>query len=645
MQWKKAVKAARPYLLPALVLLLIAVFLIFARGRFRIDFPILTPQDGVVDARDVDFSEEIYHIVNHWDYYPGQLYTPQDFQDPEIAASRENDASLDDVRGTWRLRILTQPETYLSLCSFSIDYSTRVYVNGKEVRNIGFVSDDPDEAVPKVRYMTLPLYSGETGEIEIVYQYANYMHNDGGFIQNSKISTPENIDEYQRGVTFYSLLLSSGLLFLCFYFLLCAAFQRSGEYAALALCCLVIAFRNQFFFGEHLLESSFSFFWYYRTLMLDVSWIPFSTLCLLAAFFPKAVGKKVALFFGGMVLLLSALHFILDTRSLVALCHICYYACFLCLLWVIYRLVRYFRREHKPDRTELLTIAAIGFLIVMLIREGLLTGSDATVNRFGLTPMSMVICILILAVVINSRIQRQQIMLREARQKNEMLAQVNSMNKDFLRTVAHELKTPLTVISGYAQLMERQMERSQLSEKSPERLQTIYSEADRLGEIVTQLMDYTYGRTKEAEMTAVDVDALLKSAESVLKPICAKRQNRLLLSTEGRYVIHGNHELLLQVLINLVVNASRHTEDGSITVKTEEAGSLIAFTVTDTGNGIAPEDVPHIFEKGYTTGDGRGLGLTICMETVRLHGGTLELVSTGPTGTAFRFTVPREETK
>ena len=645
MRERPAEKAWMRYLLPALVLLLIAAFLIFARGHFRTDFPVLSPQDGVLDARDVDFSDEVYHLANHWDYYPGQLIAPQDFQDPKIASSRNNDAPIDDVRGTWRLLILAQPETYLSLCSFSIDYSTRVFVNGREVRNIGFVSDDPAQEVPKVRYMTIPLYSGETGEIEIVYQYANYVHNDGGFIQNTKISTPENIDEYQRGVTLYSLLLSSGLLFLCFYFLLCASFQRSGEYAALALCCLVIAFRNQFFFGEHLLDRSFSFFWYYRTLMLDVSWIPFSALYLLAAFFPKAVGKKAALFFAWMVLLLSALHFILDTRSLVALCHVCYYICAPSLLWVIFRLVRYFHREYKPDRTDLLTIAAIGFLIVMLIREGLLTGSDSTVNHFGITPLSMVICILILAVAINSRIQRQKLMLQEAQQKNELLSQVNSMNKDFLRTVAHELKTPLTVISGYAQLMERQMERSQLSEKTPERLQTIYNEADRLGEIVTQLMDYTYGRTQETDMIAVDVGTLLKSAESVLKPVCAKRQNRLLISADGQYLIHGNNELLLQVLINLIVNASRHTEQGTITVKAEEAGNFIAFTVTDTGSGIAPEVLPHIFEKGYTTGEGRGLGLAICMETVTMHSGTLELVSTGPTGTAIRFAIPREDAK
>ena len=61
---------------------------------------------------------------------------------------------------------------------------------------------------------------------------------------------------------------------------------------------------------------------------------------------------------------------------------------------------------------------------------------------------------------------------------------------------------------------------------------------------------------------------------------------------------------------------------------------------TDTGSGISPEAVPHIFEKGYTTDEGSGLGLAICKETVELHGGTLELVSTGSEGTTFSFTVP-----
>lgn len=107
-----------------------------------------------------------------------------------------------------------------------------------------------------------------------------------------------------------------------------------------------------------------------------------------------------------------------------------------------------------------------------------------------------------------------------------MLTRVNDMNRDFLCTVAHELKTPLTAISGYAQLIGRQIERGRLWEKTPERLLAIQSEADRLAEMVARLMEYTYGQIHDAEMTAVDLD-MFKSAEAVLSPVCAKRHNSL----------------------------------------------------------------------------------------------------------------------
>jgi hypothetical protein len=160
-------KLLKRYMLPALALLLIAAFFILGQSREQTEFPALYPRDGVLDARAVDFSAGVYHLVNSWDYYPGQLLSPAVFSDPAAAPMKDNDAPLNITKGTWRLRIQAQPNTYLTLCSYSIDYSTRIFVNGQEVRSIGYVSDDPAWAVPKVRYVTLPLYFDDTGETEI----------------------------------------------------------------------------------------------------------------------------------------------------------------------------------------------------------------------------------------------------------------------------------------------------------------------------------------------------------------------------------------------------------------------------------------------------------------------------------------------
>ncbi len=639
----KIVRLLRQYGLPLLVLLLLAAFLFYSRGRVQTGFPVLTPQDGVVDARDADFDAEVYHIVNRWDYYPGVLLTPEELASPD-APQKDNDAPRDQRLGTWRVILLAEPETYLSLCSFSIDYGTRVFVDGREVRNIGYVSDDLDEAVPLVRYVTLPLYTGADGRVEIVYQYSNFFHNEGGFIQNTLISTPENIDEYQRALTFWSLLLGGGLAFFAFYFLLGAAFQKSWAYAALALCCAVIALRNHFFFGEYLLGAGYDFPLHYRLSILVVSLIPASSLCLLQAFFPQvsAGHRRLRLSFAVGFAALILCHFLLPLRSLVLLCHVCYYFCAPFLLLFILLLVRHSRKQPLT-RLDVMTLAAMALLTVMLIWEGVRSENDSAINHFGVTPLTMIICILILDVVVNTRLKEQAALLLETRQRNELLGQVNEMNRDFLRMVAHELKTPLTVISGYAQLMSRQLEKGKLSDSAPERLETIRQEADRLADIVMRLMDYTYGRSGEAELTRVELRPLFESAGAVLTPVCARRGNTLRFADGAGLSVHGNFELLLQVLINLTVNASRHTENGMITVEAEDCGKAVAFRVRDNGEGIAPEAVPRIFEKGYSTTEGRGLGLAICSETVALHGGTLELESTGPTGSCFRFTIPKED--
>ena len=623
------------------LLLLVWGFYYFVSSRVPSNFPVIGPENGVLDVRGISFEDTIYHFVNNWDYYPGKLYRPEDFQDADNLPEKGD--KRDIHLGTHRVIVLADPDTYLELASYSIDYSMRIFVNGKEVRNVGYVSENPEEVVHMGRYMTLPLYFGEDGRIEIIYQYANFVHNDGGFIQNTIISTPKNIDEYRRGLALNAMFTSCGLLFLSFYFLLCALYQKNVEFFSLCFCCFVIAFRNHYFFTEHLIKPDLSFSLRYRSMVLITSLIPATAYYLLAAFYRKVIRKIPVLLFTGMFIVLGVAHFVLEIKDLVALCHYSYYLCVPFLIHAIFCLIRYYRKETGITILELLTLGGIFGLIVVLILEGLNTGNNSSVAHFGLTPVGSFVTSMLLSITINVRIQNQAIQLAEEKHKNEVLGQVNAVNKDFLRTVAHELRTPLTVISGYAQLMRRQLEKNMLSEQADERLATIQSEADRLGNIVIRLMDYTYGQTDATEFGSIAVDELFSAAESVLLPVCNKRLNKLRLENHCTFKIHGNFELLLQVLINLVVNANRHTENGIIRIEAQDGNGFAEFLVSDTGTGISAEDAPHIFEKGFTTGSGKGLGLSICQDTLAMHGGVIELASSGSGGSTFRFTIPKEK--
>ena len=112
-----------------------------------------------------------------------------------------------------------------------------MFVNGTEVAVFGRVADNAADFVPKVGYMTIPMFSGESGEIEIIYQYGNYVHRDGGFIQPTYLSTPQNMEQFKENNNLLSLSVSGGLLLLTLYFLLSAAVRRKTDFFYLALCC------------------------------------------------------------------------------------------------------------------------------------------------------------------------------------------------------------------------------------------------------------------------------------------------------------------------------------------------------------------------------------------------------------------------
>lgn len=182
------------WLLPAAAVTLILLLILLLYSRLPNVERSFVPEEGVLDISGLDLSQEVVAIDNSWDYYPGELYFSEDF----AAGGRELPSNEGENRyGTYRLILRAQPEQYYSLCSWSIDYSMRVFVNGVEVASYGVVADNAEESVPLVGYMTIPLWSGDDGEIEIIYQSSNFVHSDSGFIRNTFISTPQNIEEFK----------------------------------------------------------------------------------------------------------------------------------------------------------------------------------------------------------------------------------------------------------------------------------------------------------------------------------------------------------------------------------------------------------------------------------------------------------------
>ena len=631
------------WLVPVAIVLLVAVVARLFLTRRADDIPEVYPVDGVLDITGMDLSQTVVNVNNSWDFYPNALYTSADFASG--GADRLPEGEGETRYGTYRLIIKAQPERYYTLCSYSIDYSTRVFVNGVEAAGFGTVADNAAESVPRIGYMTIPLYSGETGEIEVIYQFSNFVHRDGGFIQPTYLSTPQNMEEFKAGNDLVSLSLSGGLVVLFLYFLLCAALQRRGAFLLLAVCCLMMALRDQNFLVIHALPPDTSWYLAYRLFMAVTALLPGMVLLLLGSMYPTTVKRLPTLLHAAAMGVAAVLMAVLPTFWLVTVCTAAWSCALPYLAYLIWSVARYYLRQRTSQTADALTVGGAAVIISAILLEALYVNNSSAVSHYGIMPGGMLLFDLLIAASISLQARAQEVALAESRSRSELLERMNAMNLDFLHQVAHELKTPLTVISGYAQLTGMQMSTGHISSETPENLKVIRSEAQRLSDMVTKLMEYSYGRTSETQFATVEVGPLLESIRAICTPMCLKNSNRLDISSGACVDIYGSWEMLLQILINLVINANRHTRNGVITIRASdrEHREYVVFRVEDTGGGIDPETLPHIFEKGYSGDGGSGLGLAICREAVEAHGGSLKVERTGPGGTVFAFTVLKRE--
>lgn len=630
---------------PFLAILLAVLSMQVLLSQHQQTFPGLTPVDGVLDLTDVDVSDTVFQVSNNWDFYPNRLYDAQDFAQgtPEEKAAPEVSAAQVPY-GTYRLVIQAQPNRYYEICGFSIDYATRVLVNGEEVFSCGVVSDRAQTSVPQVDYMTIPLFSGEDGTIELIYQYCNFVHRDGGFIQSTYLSTPDNIEGLKRSNDLASLSLSGGLILLALYFLLCAGVEQRWDFLSLALCCLLMALRDQNFYNIHLLPSYVPWPIMYRVFILIVMLLPVSVLLLLKSLYPKATRHWPLGVYLSLAVVASALLFLLPTQDLVQVSTTVYYLSIPYLLYLLAGVALHYGKLRRFQLADGLTLVGYVLMLWALVYEALFTSQNSAIAHYGFAPLGTLAAVFCTAIAISLRAQARERAWVESRSRSRMLEQMNQLNMDFLRKVAHELKTPLTVISGYAQLTGMQLSTNHLSQETPENLRTIQQEAQRLAEMVTRLMEYSYGRTQEATLGPVSVEELLSKVQAIAAPMCLKNNNVVACSPCQCPRIHGNFEMLLQIFINLVFNANKHTQGGTITLSAAPAqGDMVRFQVTDTGSGIDPQDLPHIFQQGYSTTGSSGLGLVICREAVEAHGGKIWVEQSTPAGTTFCFTIPREE--
>ena len=225
----------------------------------------------------------------------------------------------------------------------------------------------------------------------------------------------------------------------------------------------------------------------------------------------------------------------------------------------------------------------------------------------------------------------------EQRRTAEELREANRLKDEFLATVSHELRTPLTAILGWAHLLRA----GQLDGKSAaSALETIERNARAQAQLIEDLLDVSRIITGKLRLDVRQVDpaSFIEPAIEVLRPAAEAKDVRIQkVMDTGVVCVAGDPARLQQVVWNLLSNAIKFTpRGGKVQVRLERINSHIEIAVSDTGAGVSPEFLPHVFER-FRQADqrttrqqgGLGLGLAIVRHLVELHGGTVEADSPG----------------
>jgi len=239
---------------------------------------------------------------------------------------------------------------------------------------------------------------------------------------------------------------------------------------------------------------------------------------------------------------------------------------------------------------------------------------------------------------------------QELQAANEKLRELDRLKSSFVSMVSHELRTPMTSIKGYVDNLLDGVA-GPLKEKPAYYLKRVQHNVERLTRMINDLLDLSRieAGAVQLQLGSISISELLNDVVEGFQTIATEKSVSVKAhSMSGLPLIQGDRDKLYQVLNNLIQNAIKFTPKGGAIVAEAQAGppGYIQVCVSDTGCGIAPEELPRVFERFYRgesvamENRGAGLGLAITKNLVELHHGRIWVESTPGEGSRFFFTLP-----
>ncbi|MGV2884847.1 ATP-binding protein [Paenibacillus taichungensis] len=617
-------------------------------------------RDGVMDLTSWNFDRHGAASLNGtWDFYPGQLLTPVDFEAdvsgrkllskplPIHVPSRWN-GTLGEAHGygTYHLRVRIPQrleKNDYGIRTQNIRMAHRLFIDGKEIGGKGLPGTTRNTDIQ----LNLPFtgFTSIEGDVaDIIIQVSNYSYSSGGIIASILFGDEHSILKSQQQDWLKDLMTLFGFILPAAFFLMLFRLRRSEkELRYLGLFSLSGAM-YALTHGEKLLGTLLPFLPnndILRLQLLSAALAYYYLLRYMDALVPGAVHQWFVRL-GVVLVIVQCVVGLTLSPVLFSLLELPMLLISLVVIgYTLRAMIHWLKKQPNDGHFVLMSMMSI-FMVVVLHTVGAFTTVDTTF----LALYELLLFVFAQMILTATRFAQS---FREVEALSERLLAIDILKDEFMANTSHELRTPLHGIINIAQSM-LEGAAGAVTPKQAKNLSMITSTGKRLSLLVNDILDFSKLKNGEIELkrSAVDLESVARTVVEVSgftfedKPIVLIQKWPPALP-----LVEADEDRLRQILYNLLGNAYKYTKQGEIRLYARVDGAMVTVSIADTGVGITPvklEDIFQSYEQGNGTSErvngGTGLGLSITRKLVELGGGTLWVESEPGEGSIFHFTLP-----
>ncbi|MBD8005630.1 ATP-binding protein [Bacillus norwichensis] len=649
------------------LLIFISIFIILISLRFtwsKLFYTSKQPQiiDGVMDLRGIDLENSpSFYLDGEWEFYPGVFISGEDIQSKDYTSRKihvpgdweeelDNHSNSSYGHGTYRLRILMDPAVVpLAFWFQRFEAASRVELNGQAENSFGRPAKRASEYVPNNTSYTATYTQTGTKEIELIIHVSNFDNPfNGGILESIRFGSQASIDYvrwYSIGfqLTTFLILMLHGLYACILYF-----FNRN-ERAFFIAFLLMLATGISIMIGNDnilLLWLPLNYSWALKIKLLSLLWGNLLTFLIFRKF---ALAPQRNRWIRIYIYALTGLtgFFIVSPASWVnGIVHYNIFNIFygIPLAWFIHTIgTMIFKHQTYKDIVFLL-LSAAGILSNLIWSQ--------VDHYMNITTVYYPIDIIVAITGFSSYWFKQY--FRKGHENAELTEQLQRSNKvkdQFLANTSHELRTPLHGITNIAQTVITK-EKSRMDASSVKDMELLVYVSRRMSYMLDDLLDAARLREHRIvlQQSPLHIQSIVPGVIAMLKYMAKGKSVQLTPHiSDSMPAVLADEKRLVQILYNLLHNALKFTEKGTISISAEIKNGRAIIQVSDTGIGMDEETLKKLFlpyEQGPNSskdGRGVGLGLNISKQLVELHGGTLTVSSTLGEGSVFSFDLPLAE--